>query len=263
MTTELNGIQAAVRSAVPVSAATLQAPREGVEQIQQTRPVQEARPVSPPEGGAASVLVARRVSPLGDSLGQVADTARYAKEALGRIETYVEQLKDQLTSVVKQYPPYPIDSQERVEYLNGFSSLRKQIDALTLPPENPALGQLIADPQRLPEAGDIVVGLPTGEEVVVRAQPAYSGVGGLDIPELAPQASDTAVTDALGRVAEALYDLISKRSNLEGDLQRLGSGFGEPAAQALGTTVRQQFSQADGLGISLRGDTVLAAVSST
>lgn len=53
-----------------------------------------------------------------------------AKTAIGQ---RLGQMKEALTAIVKQYPPYTVEDRRRVQYLQLFSGLRKEIEALTTP----------------------------------------------------------------------------------------------------------------------------------
>jgi hypothetical protein len=50
-----------------------------------------------------------------------------------------------LTTIVKMYPPYPLDNPERISLLNSFGGLRKQIEDLSFPPPETldALGRVL------------------------------------------------------------------------------------------------------------------------
>jgi hypothetical protein len=71
---------------------------------------------------------------------EVGNTAEKAGQLLNRMES-------ELGAVVKMYPPYPVDSPERVQMLNNFGGLRKQIEALTFPPAESldAVGRLLGN----------------------------------------------------------------------------------------------------------------------
>jgi hypothetical protein len=43
-------------------------------------------------------------------------------------------MQGNLTTIVKNYPPYPIDSMERRDLLMSYISLRKEIESLMVPP---------------------------------------------------------------------------------------------------------------------------------
>jgi hypothetical protein len=54
-----------------------------------------------------------------------------AAEAVGQ---KIDAVKAPLLKIVKNYPPFSPEDKERVKLLMSYSSLRKEIDALTLPP---------------------------------------------------------------------------------------------------------------------------------
>ncbi len=49
--------------------------------------------------------------------------------------TTIEEMKKTLTSIIKDFPPYPVGSEERVHRLRDFAALRAMIERLTIPPE--------------------------------------------------------------------------------------------------------------------------------
>jgi hypothetical protein len=67
--------------------------------------------------------------------------ARAADTTFDRSLRLVEDMKSQLTSITKQFPPFAADSSERFQFLNNFSGLRAQIESLTFPPEPKASGE--------------------------------------------------------------------------------------------------------------------------
>jgi hypothetical protein len=70
-----------------------------------------------------------------ERLAQAALDVRKADQSLKKADALLAQIKENLTHIVKQYPPYGPDSPERLKYLNAISGLRKQLDALAFPPE--------------------------------------------------------------------------------------------------------------------------------
>ena len=45
-----------------------------------------------------------------------------------QIRDYLAEIKDELTTFVKNYPPFPPGSEERVQALKNFAGFRKEID---------------------------------------------------------------------------------------------------------------------------------------
>jgi len=48
---------------------------------------------------------------------------------------YVRKMADDIRVFKKNFPPFPLGSEERVRLLKSFSAIRKQIARLTIPPE--------------------------------------------------------------------------------------------------------------------------------
>lgn len=59
------------------------------------------------------------------------------RQQLAQAETaqrLLREMKDNLVAIVKNYPPFPLDSLERQRYLEMAEGLRKQMEALIVPP---------------------------------------------------------------------------------------------------------------------------------
>jgi hypothetical protein len=100
-------------------------------------PMQPARM----EAAASLSLYAQKIaqrSGQGEGMAEVAVEVRKADAALGLAGSLLDKIKDNLTQIVKQYPPFAQQSNERIELLNSISGLRKQLDALAFPPERKA-----------------------------------------------------------------------------------------------------------------------------
>ncbi len=53
---------------------------------------------------------------------------------LVQADRLVRELRQQIGGLVKNYPPFPPGSEERMSYLRSISALRQQLEALTVPP---------------------------------------------------------------------------------------------------------------------------------
>jgi len=71
--------------------------------------------------------------------------------------TAIEAMKEKLTTIVKDFPPYPVGSEDRVRHLREFAALRAIIERLTIPPDDE-----------------------------IRREDVRIGPSGLNIPDLAP-----------------------------------------------------------------------------
>lgn len=81
-----------------------------------------------------------------------------ASERLNRLrqaQDIVTAMRRQIDAWVKNYPPFPPGSEERLQYLRSISALRQQLDALTVPPRQ-EMASRIPEAPRLPadEASD-------------------------------------------------------------------------------------------------------------
>lgn len=78
-------------------------------------------------------------------LNQTALVLRDLGLALEESGQILGEMEKELTTIVKMYPPYPIDNPERISLLNSFGGLRKQIEDLTFPPPEAmdALGRVL------------------------------------------------------------------------------------------------------------------------
>ncbi len=196
-------------------------------------------------GDVAQLSGASKLANQQSQYSQVGAVLRYSNQALGEIQARLGVMHDALEGIVKKlYPPYPINSPERIALLNKVTSLRKQIDALTYPPKDQWQGQLIGDPAKLPGAGDIKLpGSPSdGAATVIKAVPAYAGPGGLDLPNLSPQASDAAVAAGLARVEDAQRYVKDARASLYQETAKLFGQTGETQAVNSGQDGRTQLA---------------------
>lgn len=67
-------------------------------------------------------------------LNELVKGVRQTNEQLNRAAEQVAQMQGSLMSIVKNYPPYPIESMERRDLLMSYMSLRKEIENLMIPP---------------------------------------------------------------------------------------------------------------------------------
>lgn len=71
---------------------------------------------------------------ISDFLNSVATNLRQSHEGLKAATAIVDQMKESLDRIIKNFPPYPIESKQRMEQLMSYSSLQKQILSLMTPP---------------------------------------------------------------------------------------------------------------------------------
>ncbi|MDA8138513.1 MAG: hypothetical protein M0036_07635 [Desulfobacteraceae bacterium] len=157
-----------------------------------------------------------------DQAQTVAQQIRDVDNTISRIQDKVEKMKAALDPVVKMYPPYPVDSEERVEALRQFSSLRKMIDQLTIPPRDDSPEKILGDSSRFSEAGQWEISVGNNQpNLVIQPQPLHPGPGGLDLPELPSDAPDQMLHDAADSVAQAQKILPDRRAGFVADANRV------------------------------------------
>jgi hypothetical protein len=71
---------------------------------------------------------------INDSSNEVAQKRQTGDKILNGVEGSVDGMKAQLEKIIKNFPPYPPEDQERMKLLRNYAGFRKLIDELTLPP---------------------------------------------------------------------------------------------------------------------------------
>lgn len=92
---------------------------------------------------AAKSVQGGRFQQLEDGLSDRRNAAALIRQTDTKLEaiiSQVEAMKANLAKIVKNYPPFSIDSKERMEILRSFISLRKEIDSMTIPAPPPQPG---------------------------------------------------------------------------------------------------------------------------
>jgi archaellum component FlaC len=152
-----------------------------------------------------------------NSLNSVAKNIRAADEAMGKIAENINRMKSTVEGIVKNYPPFPPGSEERLARLKSLTSLRKQIDKMTFPPEEGAK-KIMADPALVADAGDWeITGGDNGEYTTIHSREVHTGPTGLNIPDLSLDATDEEIHAAIEDLQSAGDELLLKRSGLAED----------------------------------------------
>jgi len=79
----------------------------------------------------------QKMGNISDFLNSVATNLRQTNEGLKETSRIVTDMKSSLDKIIKNYPPYSIQSQERIDQLMNFSSLKKQMVSLEFPAPPP------------------------------------------------------------------------------------------------------------------------------
>ena len=117
----------------------------------------------------------------------VARTIRVADENMGKIENYIDRMKTELKRIVKNYPPFPPGSEERVKRLKSIAAFRRLIDQLTIPPPNEEFTA-----KTVPDH-DVVSKINYSQKVLSESNLHQTMHDELDIPELPEDANDEKV----------------------------------------------------------------------
>jgi hypothetical protein len=75
----------------------------------------------------------QKMGNISDLLNSVATSIRQTSEGLKATSSIVEDMKTSLDNIIKNYPPYSLANQERINQLMNYSSLKKQIMSLMVP----------------------------------------------------------------------------------------------------------------------------------
>lgn len=131
---------------------------------------------------------------------EIAGSINSVDSTMVEIGHKIDSMKADLEIIVKNFPPYPPGSEERIKFLRNFNSLRQQIDALTIP--------------RPTEAGTIAT----------KVQGLNTGPNGLNIPALAdtlPEATDRQIYRAINYLDTARNTLDQSRAGLASEAATL------------------------------------------
>lgn len=150
----------------------------------------------------------------------VVRSIRIADKAMGEIEANVEQMESEVEMFLKQYPPYPPGSDDRIKYLSRFAMLRKQIDQLTIPPD--AGARYILGEARSESRDDWEIeinGQKTGARM--NRQPMHTGQGGLGLPRITAASTDEQIETLQSALGEARLTIQERRQGLAEDATRV------------------------------------------
>lgn len=136
----------------------------------------------------------QKMGNISDFLNSMAVNLRQTNEGLSAANAIAEQMKASLDKIIKNFPPYPIESRERMEQMMSYASLQKQIMSMMIP----------APPQ------------PMYDRVKHLWEGLTSGIGGsIQTPTLPLYAPDTHVIAAAKQL-----DVISSQIGLVKDSMR-------------------------------------------
>ncbi len=156
-----------------------------------------------------------------EEIRSIARQIRRVDDTMAAIGQHLDKMTASLENIVKNYPPYPQGSEERVAALRRFSGLRQMIDKLTLPPPDEDPIKILGDKSRFAGAGDWGLSLKGGQKpLTIHHQPVHTGAEGLDLPDLTIDAPQEAIHAALGRMAKSHAVFQSRRKGFTADANR-------------------------------------------
>lgn len=76
----------------------------------------------------------RAIEQMHARLNELAKGARQTNEGLAQAAEVTARMKSQLQAIIKNFPPFSADSDQRQEILMSYVSLKKEIEQLMIPP---------------------------------------------------------------------------------------------------------------------------------
>ncbi|MBL0701243.1 MAG: hypothetical protein JJV92_10230 [Desulfosarcina sp.] len=154
-----------------------------------------------PDGFVEHGLILNRLNLLKSDLKEVAKNIRSSDNTMETAEKHIYHMKNQLGKIVKNYPPFPQESQERKTILRNYSSIRKIIDKMTFPPREDFIPETITWQNTFQEK--------------------FSAKNRPSIPELAQTSTDSEVSASLEKLETLKADLQQNRTDLKNETDTL------------------------------------------
>jgi len=172
-----------------------------------------------------------------EALNSAASLVREVGNTADKASQLLIMMESELGEVVKMYPPYPVDSPERVQLLNNFGGLRKQIESLTFPPAESldAVGRLLSD-QVGGKSDENVDASQVVKNAALVKEPMW------DIPALdSMTASDADVRETLDQVKSTKFVLEDLQKELWKDVVDFVKQLDISVAENNSAEIRSQF----------------------
>jgi len=96
----------------------------------------------------------RRLQAINAKQNFTAMNVRVADQIMDTVGKYLEEMKAQLERIIKNFPPFPPGSEERVRILRSYSALRKQIDQMAFPRKDQGMTKIIVNSTKVIETKD-------------------------------------------------------------------------------------------------------------
>jgi hypothetical protein len=163
-----------------------------------------------------SVFAAHPLQQFNTEFNAVVKSIRIADKAMAEIAANVEQMESEVEMFLKQYPPYPPGSEDRVQYLSRFAMLRRQIDKLTIPPD--AGARKIIGRSETGDSNDWEIEIrhqKIGRSI--KSQPVHTGKEGLNLPKITTDATDEQIAGLQKALSQARRVIKQRREGLAQD----------------------------------------------
>jgi hypothetical protein len=173
-------------------------------------------------------LSSHRLDAIHSRLNDIAQRIRLADKTTATIETFIDKMKARLKTILKQYPPFPAGSEERVRLLRSFNAFRKQIDQLTIPPREDFAKMVTANLAVVHEGGDVEAMLgDDGLSENAQRQKFHPGLQGFELPKLSEDATDDKVFAFLENLDAFTEKLRQRRAAMVEQAVSIGGRFGD------------------------------------
>lgn len=177
--------------------------------------------VSLPSGNISFAALQTR----NDHLNTTATTIRAANKIMDDVAKVIGEKREEIIQYEKQYPPFADQSSEKVEFLNSLTGLKKQVDALTLIPDNTELASIVSDPSsdQFVDSEVQKKSFSEGEKSYfsLRPQEVHSGENGLNIASINSNATDSEIRQFDFDLATANQKLESRKAGLAEDAKTI------------------------------------------
>lgn len=174
-----------------------------------------------------------------EALNSLGRDINVAEKAMRSIDSNIGQMKEELLTIIKNYPPYPAGSEDRVKRLKSYSSLRGLIDKLTYPPENDNAQTILRG--SVNKDGIEAKGVD-GQISTIKSQPVHPGANGLNIATLSETASTEEIQIAIKRLDQAQEILKEKSSSLENGAKAIGGNYVEFTTQKMSQEAQHELA---------------------
>jgi len=160
---------------------------------------------------------------------QYARQIRAFDQKMDKVSIQIKNMKKELSVIVKNYPPFPPGSEERIARLSRFNSFRKQIEQLTIPPNRDGINTVAESPASRHvgiEQGSLVIEAADDDGYILSVRRTNAQAVRLEVklPELSEDASDAQVQTSLDDLKMASATIQAQRQKMRVDIQKINVG---------------------------------------